>query len=210
MSATTDLPETKTIFELTIPSFWSELDVRPATRDRAIRTVLEERLAEVPQLHPRRSEIVRYYRDLVRDAWDNGARYCASFVAPAGDGFLMGALTVNILPSAPPLAGGSTLDAVVEQVQEDQGAQGAGVWRSVTTETLPGAGPAVRVFGAQSVQIDKHGTQAVVVFMQTYVPLDNAVLLVACASPAVDVADSILELFASVSNSLVLTKDEDA
>lgn len=80
----------------------------------------------------------------------------------------------------------------------------------MTTETLPGAGPSVRVFGVQSVQIDKHGTQAVVVFMQTYVPLDNAVLLVACASPAVDVADSILELFASVSNSLVLTKDEDA
>ena len=210
MSVHTDLPETKTIFELSIPSFWNELDVRPATRDRAIRTVVEERLAQVPQLHPRRSEIVRYYRDLVRDAWDSGARYCASFVAPAGDGFLMGALTVNVLPAVPQMGGVSALDAIVDQVHEVPSAQGAGLWRSVTTETLAGAGPAVRSFGVQSVQIDKLGTQATAVFMQTYVPVPNAVLLVACASPAVDVADSILELFASVSDSLVLTTDEDA
>jgi hypothetical protein len=114
-----------------------------------------------------------------------------------------------VLPPVPGGPGESGLDSLIEQVQETQSQQDSGLWRSMTTQTLEGAGDVVRAFGVQQAQIDKNGTSAKFVFMHTFVPLDNAVLLVACASPAVDVADTILELFGSVTDSLVVTKEDE-
>jgi hypothetical protein len=52
--------------------------------------------------------------------------------------------------------------------------------------------------------------QAPFVFTNTYVPTTTAVLLVAGVSPAVDLADPLLQLFAKVSDSLTVHQNGTA
>ncbi|MDR0504401.1 MAG: hypothetical protein LBG70_01125, partial [Bifidobacteriaceae bacterium] len=93
-----DTPTTNLTFELAIPQSWQEFDLNPASRDAAVAGLVERHLATLPNLTSRRSEIQHYVCGVVRDAWDNGARYCATFVEPAADGLIMGSLTVSVLP----------------------------------------------------------------------------------------------------------------
>lgn len=198
-------PPTNTYFELDLPSSWEELDLKPLTRDRSIKYLVDERVRSIPAFRAHRGEFVAYLRNVAAQAWDSGARYCAAFCQPAGDGLITGSLTVTVLPAAP---GGNTTDDIVEQIQQRDSVDGEGLWSSLTHAELPGGGSGARQFGVREVRIDARGTAVRHVFMYTFVPVDSAVFLVACASPAVDLADPLLELFGSVSDTFVVRRLE--
>lgn len=192
-------------FGLRVPPSWQEVDLRPRTRDAAVVDLVNRRVAEVPELREHRTELVRFLRNLASQAWDGGARYCAMFAEPAGDGIIPGALTVTALPRPPAGSGESVVDAIVDQLQRTPGpAAGGDTWRSVTTTELPETGPAVQVFGVQDVELNDSGYQLRAVVMQTFVPTDTGVLLVAGTSPAVDLAEPLLEMFSAVTGTLTL------
>jgi hypothetical protein len=195
------VPLTNTYFAFDLPGSWEELDLKPLTRDRSIKYLVDERVRDIPEFRPHRGEFVSYLRSVAAQAWDNGARYCAAFCRPAGDGLITGSLTVTVLPAAP---GGNATDDIVEQLHGRESVTGEGLWSSLTHVELPGGNAGARQFGVREVRIDGGGTAVRHVFMYTFLPVDGAVILVACASPAVDLADPLLELFGHVSDTFVV------
>ena len=202
-----DTPQTNLTFQLTIPPSWMEFDLAPATRDQAIREAVEDRVRDIPTLWRRRSDIVRYIRAVARDAWDNGARYCATFVEPAGDGLILGALTVTVLPPVK-ATGRTTISDLLRETDKGPINRADGEWRMTEPLEIAGAGRAVRQWGVQAIAPKNLSGSAPFVFTHTFVPTANAVLLVSCVSPSADVADPLLALFAEVTDSLILTAAE--
>ncbi|MFT4231663.1 MAG: hypothetical protein QM606_02650 [Leucobacter sp.] len=195
------IPLTNAYFSFDLPGSWEELDLKPLTRDRSIKYLVDARVRDIPEFRPHRGEFVAYLRRVAAQAWDGGARYCAAFCRPAGDGLITGSLTVTVLPSAP---GDNPVEDIVEQLQQRDPAAGDGLWSSLTHVELPGGGAGARQFGVREVRIDAGGTAVKHVFMYTFLPIDGAVVMVACASPAVDLADPLLELFGHVSDTFVI------
>lgn len=191
-------------FALSLPDSWFELDVRPATRDASIRSLVERRSHEQPELWAHRSELVRILRRQARDAADSGAVYCACFVMVVDDSVIPGSLTVSVIPPPPEGAG---VDAIAEQLSAREQTEDSETWMSRSVVTIADAGRAARAQGVTDVPLPGGGSLRTIV-MQTFVPLDaDRVLLVAAASPAVDLVDPLLELFDTVTSTLALLRE---
>jgi hypothetical protein len=191
-------------FALSLPDSWFELDVRPATRDASIRALVERRTHEQPELWEHRSELVRILRRQARDAAEAGAVYCACFVIVVDDSVIPGSLTVSIIPPPP---GGSAADAIAEELSVKEPQEDGGTWMSRSIVDLPDAGRAARAQGVTDVALPGGGWLRTIL-MQTFVPVDaDRLLLVAGASPAIDLAEPLLELFDTVTASLALVHD---
>ncbi|MDR1426442.1 MAG: hypothetical protein LBJ08_01610 [Bifidobacteriaceae bacterium] len=206
---TDQVPATGLVFEIEVPPAWFELDLRPASRDRAAKTMVERTVKASPELWEARGAIVRYVRGIARQAWDAGARYCMAFAKAAGDGVLVGALTITVLP---PLGtrGRTGLTDLMDQVSRG-GQPGAGDWSMTDVVTMDGAGKAVRRWGVRRQRLEQRGKEIRLVFHDTFIPVQGAVVLVACASPDADVAEPLLEVFQAVTDTLVLSDaPEDA
>ncbi len=191
-------------FALSLPDSWFELDLCPATRDASIRALVERRTHEQPELWKHRSELVRILRRQARDAADAGAVYCGCFVMPVDDSVIPGSLTVSVIPPPP---GGSAADALVEQLTSRDQTEDDGTWQSRSIVTLPLAGRAARASGVADVPLPGGGSLRTII-MQTFVPLDaQRILLIAGASPALDLTEPLLELFDTVTGTLALIRD---
>lgn len=201
MTTSTDHPDA---FGLRLPPGWEEIDLDPTTRDAALARTVERRISEVPDLRPHRADMVRLFRNLARTAYGAGGRYCAVFAQPAGDGVIPGALTVTALPALPSEAGLSALDAIVDELHRSPGPEGEGLWQSTRITEIEDIGPAVQVFGVQDVDLNESGARLRCVTLSTFVPVGEHVLLVAGTSPAIDLADPLLELFGAVTATLTL------
>lgn len=199
-----ETPTTDLVFSLALLPSWEELDIRPATRDRSISFVIGERIKAVPQLAPRRSELVAYLRDLARTAWDAGTRFCAVFIEGNEDGLLPCSLTVSILP--PALAnGGNPTDAIIDQLNGLEQPTGVDHWSQTTMVTLKHAGRAVRSYGVEPIQVPGTTQPPIpMVLMHTYIPFDGGVALITCGSPAATAAEPLLELFDIVTDNFRL------
>lgn len=194
-------PIENTYFEFDLPRSWDELDLKPATRDRSMKLLVDERMRDIPEFRPHRAAFVRYLRTVTEQAWDSGARYCAAFCEPAGEGIITGSLTVTVLPA--PTSGSGT-DDIVEQLQQGKLDTVEGTWSSLTHIELASGVEGARQFGVRELQIDSRGTPVRHVFMYTFLPFEGSVFLVACASPAADLADPLFELFGHISDSFGL------
>jgi hypothetical protein len=186
-------------FAITVPRSWFELPVDPERRDDRISALVQERIAEHRELWDHRTEIVRVLRRFARSAWDSGARYCAAFAEPSEDGVVSGALTVTVLPA--PGDGDDPLDSLTDHVAALGGGEDG---MHVDLHDLPRVGRAPRTWGVSTVQApDDRGTLDVVI-MQTFVPADGQVALVSVSSPATDLAEPLLELFETVTDTFEL------
>lgn len=195
-------------FSLRVPPSWQEIDLAPRTRDSAARDFVMRRVAEQPALYDHRTEIVRGVRHAARRAYDSGALYLAVFTESADDSYVPGSVSVTLLPRPP--RGSSVedpLDSVIEELQEIAQPTGEGAWRSVTTVDVTGHGGAARTYGVEEVEVDG-GIVLWNVLMRTFVPVPEGVLLVMCASPALDLSEPLLELFTIVSDTLEITTGE--
>ncbi len=189
-------------FALTIPDSWFELEVRPATRDARIATLVESRVREQPELWEHRGELVRVLRRLARDAWDAGAVYCACFVMVLEESIIPGSMTVSIIPPPP---GGAGVDAIAEELPSREASEEGGTWMQRSVVELPDVGRAPRSQGVLDVPLPSGPGRIRTVVMRTFVPLDaERLLLVSGASPAVDLAEPLLELFDAVTATLAL------
>ncbi|WP_028245570.1 hypothetical protein [Pseudoclavibacter soli] len=200
-----------TAFAITIPSEWSELDVRPNTRDASITALVAKRINENPELRPLRADLTRYLRTTARQAWDAGARYCACFAIPADGALIPGSVTVSSLPRPPRTPGADAEAAIITQIQSIKDTETTpDTPLTLSTAVLPKAGPAPRLTGIRDMLIDRDLTIVRSLIMQTFVPADDQIALISCASPALDLADPLTELFDTVTATFELTETADA
>lgn len=189
-------------FSIRVPESWFELDVRPATRDGNITLLVEQRIREVPELREHRGELVRLLRRQARDAWESGAVYCACFALVLDDSVVPGSITVSVIP--PPPAGAGP-DAIAEQLPTRDAAEDGDRWMSRSIVDLEGIGRVPRSQGVTDVRLPDGSGWIRMIVMQTFIPLDSQrLLLVGAASPAIDLAEPLLELFDAVTGTLVL------
>ena len=193
-------------FALAVPQSWFELDVRPATRDASIRALVESRVREQPELWERRNELVRLLRRQARDAAEAGAVYCACFVMVTGDSVVPGSISVSVIPPPP---GGTGLDAVAESLPTREAVADGEPWMTRRVVELPGIGRVARSEGVTDVELPGGRGWIRSIVMRTFVPVDaERLLLVAAASPALDLVEPLLELFDAVTGTLTLVGDD--
>lgn len=189
-------------FSIRVPESWFELDVRPATRDGNITLLVEQRIREVPELWEHRGELVRLLRRQARDAWESGAVYCACFALVLDDSVVPGSITVSVIP--PPPAGAGA-EAIAEQLPTRDAAEDGDRWMSRSMVDLDGIGRVPRSQGVTDVRLPDGSGWIRMIVMQTFIPLDSQrLILVGAASPAIDLAEPLLELFDAVTGTLVL------
>ncbi|MDK8170972.1 hypothetical protein QP735_00375 [Curtobacterium citreum] len=186
-------------FAITVPRSWFELPVEPDRRDDRISALVQERIVEHRDLWDHRTEIVRVLRRFARSAWDSGARYCAAFAEPSEDGIVSGALTVSVLPA--PAGSEDPLGSLTDHVAALGGADDG---MHVDVHDVPRVGRVPRVWGVSTVQAPDDRGSFDVVLMQTFVPADGQVALVSVSSPATDLAEPLLELFETVTDTFEL------
>ena len=193
-------------FTLSIPDSWFELDVRPATRDDSIKTLVESRVRAQPELWEHRSELVKVLRRQARDAWDSGAVYCACFVLVLEESVIPGSITVSVIPPPP---AGSSVDAIAEQLPTQEAHEEGGTWMSRSMVELGGIGRVPRSQGVADIPLPGGTGWIRTIVMHTFVPVDaERLLLVAAASPALDLVEPLLELFDAVTSTLTLVRDD--
>jgi len=197
MSATTTIG-----FSLSVPDSWFELDVKRASRDANIKLLVESRVRDQSELWEHRTALIKLLRRQAREAAESGAIYCACFVMVLEESVIPGAVTVSIIPPPP---GGTAVDVIAEQLPTREPSEDGGTWTSRSVVHLDGVGRVPRSEGVIDVELpDGSGTVRSLI-MHTFVPLDSErVLLVAAGSPAIDLAEPLLELFDAVTGTLSL------
>lgn len=189
-------------FALSVPDSWFELDVSRTTRDANIKLLVERRVREQPELWEHRAALVRLLRRQARDAADAGAIYCACFVMVLEESVIPGALTVSAIPAPP---GGAALDVVAQHLPAREATDDGGTWMSRSIVDLPNVGRVPRSQGVIDVDVPDGSGSIRSLVMHTFVPLeDGRLLLVAAASPAVDLAEPLFDLFDAVTATLSL------
>ena len=84
-------------FSLAVPESWWEFDIRPEGRDFMIRTLVDDRVRETPELAPYRADMSSMLRKMAQDAHDSGALYLGC-MAENFDGVPLSAtITVSVL-----------------------------------------------------------------------------------------------------------------
>lgn len=190
------------LFALTVPDSWFELPVRPGSRDALIRMLVEERVRAVPELREHRTELARILRGQARDAWESGAVYCACFVTTADEQLIPGALSVSVIPPPP---GGAALDTLVDALSVREQAEDGEPFMMRGVVEIEGIGRVARAHGIVDVEVPGGRERVRTLVMRTFVPVDGErLLLVQGASPALDLADALFDLFDAVTSTLRL------
>ena len=172
-------------FGLRIPETWFEFDVWRATRTGDLARMVDQRLADLPELRPRRAVILRGLRQLAEDAERRGAVYCAAAADRIDDdGMLLASLMVFSTAGLPEPAL-NTVEAIAAQLT----ATGDYQVRVIDLD----AGRAVRVRASEPI-----------VSMQTLIPIPGSddILNVVLTSPLVSMAEGLLDLFDAISATL--------
>lgn len=193
-------------FAVTVPPSWFELDLAPATRDRSLRALVEERVREQPELREHRSTLVRLLRDHARQAWDDGARFCACMVEPTDEGPITASVTVSLVAGPLGVASGAPeqLDALLAPFVPRTARSDDDTWRRVAVVELADTSSAARAWGVEDVDLPQDAGWVRVVSLTQLVPLQDrpTVVLLSCSSPVVALADALLELFTAVADTL--------
>lgn len=199
-------------YAIRVPGSWFEVDVRPATRAASAADLVNARITDLPELRERRADIVKLIRRQAADAWDAGAVYCAVMAEPVADGLLPACVTVSFVagPADARSDAEDRLGPLLTPLKPRPAKGEDDPWTEVATLELPEAGPAARSYGVEDVE-DGHGRAVRVVTMQTFVPLRdvNRVAIVSCASPAVEIAPALLDVFDAITGTFRLFRTAD-
>ncbi|MFD5570735.1 hypothetical protein [Streptomyces cadmiisoli] len=193
-------------FSLAVPESWWEFDIRPETRDSAVRDIVDGRVRDVPELAPYRSDLTAMLRRMAKEAHDSGAVHLAC-MAENFDGVPLSAtVTVSVLGTRNRQGAALSTDprAIADGLRTITPRREGDAWRKVDTLDLPDAGPAARTFGVEDVPVARGDTRTVrMVLTQTYIPVPGAtdqVVLVSGASPVLDLADAFHDIFDAVTS----------
>jgi hypothetical protein len=200
-------PEPSVGFSLSVPDSWFEIDLRPATRNPAVATLVDTRVSGIPELRRHRTAITRQLRRQVRAAAEGGAVYCACMVEPTDEGPIPASLTVTIAPG--PLAGRGAearFDALLASLTTKEAASEDDTWAEVSTVEIPGVGVCARTHGVEDVELPDHGGLLRVVLMQTFIPVPgrNRVVIVSASSPVLPLAAGWFDVFDAITGTVRL------
>ncbi|MFI7138727.1 hypothetical protein ACIBQ5_13455 [Streptomyces massasporeus] len=193
-------------FSLAVPESWWEFDIRPEGRDTTIRTLVDDRVRETPELAPFRADMNSMLRKMAKDAHDSGALYMGC-MAENFDGIPLSAtVTVSVLgaKNKQGVALSTEPRAIAESLRTITPRREGDAWRTVTTVEIPEVGPAARTYGVEDVPVTEGDTRTLrMVLTQTYVPVPGTtdqVVLIFGASPVLDLADAFHDIFDAVTS----------
>ncbi|MFD5801886.1 hypothetical protein [Streptomyces sp. NPDC127020] len=189
---------------LSVPETWWEFDIRPEGRESTIRTLVDERIRETPELAPYRAEASAMLRKMAKEAHDSGAVYLGC-MAENFDGVPLSAtVTVSILGAKTQQGVALSTDprAIAESLRTITPRREGDAWRKVTTVDIPDVGPAARTYGVEDVPVAQGDSRTLrMVLTQTYIPVPGTtdqVVLVSGASPVLDLAEAFHDVFDAV------------
>lgn len=189
---------------LSVPETWWEFDIRPEGRESTIRTLVDERVRETPELAPYRAEASAMLRMMAKEAHDSGAVYLGC-MAENFDGVPLSAtVTVSILGAKNQQGVALSTDprAIAESLRTISPRREGDAWRKVTTVDIPDVGPAARTYGVEDVPVAQGDSRTLrMVLTQTYIPVPGTtdqVVLVSGASPVLDLAEAFHDVFDAV------------
>jgi hypothetical protein len=192
-------------FSITVPASWWEFDIHPASRDDAIRELVNERVRMFPDLAEHREVITTFLRRMAEDAHAGGAVYCGCMVQNFDGVPISAQVTVSLVGARTPEGELMPTDpaAIAGSLREKAARRENDTWRKVTTVEIPEVGPAARAFGIEDVEIPGSTRTVRAVLMQTFIPLPGTgdrVALVSASSPVLDLAESFFDVFDAVAS----------
>ncbi|WP_322752181.1 hypothetical protein [Frankia sp. Cas3] len=195
-----------TWFTLRVPRSWFEFDVWRASRTGDLARLVDERIAQFPQLRPHRAALLRLLREVAERAERQGAVYCAATaeLVDGSDGLVASVMVFHTDGMA--TGADNTAEAIAGQITAVAPTVRSSPWRTVTVVEMP-AGRAVRTRGVERSEPD--GVPIDGVIMQTLIPVPDGrgVLNVVLSSPHVDIAEELFELFDAISDTLAWSRD---
>lgn len=199
-------------FSITVPASWWEFDIHPASRDDNIRTLINERVKQLPELAEHRTTMTKFLREMARDAYNSGAVYCGCMMQDFDNVPISAQVTVSAVGARTPEGDLLPTDpeTIAASLREKVARREGDTWRKVTSVTIPETGLAARTYGIEDVQMPG-GTRTIrVVLMQTFIPLPGTadkVALVSASSPVLDLAESFFDVFDAVTSTFRFVKD---
>ncbi|AXL90282.1 hypothetical protein C4J65_19840 [Streptomyces sp. CB09001] len=199
-------PSTPIGVSLSVPESWWEFDIRPEGREATIRALVDERLAETPELAPYRADLTAMLRKMAKDAHDSGALYLGC-MAENFDGVpLTATVTVSVLGAKNKQGVALSTDprAIADSLRTITARREGAAWRKVTTVDVPEVGPAARTYGVEDVPVAPGDSRTLrMALTQTYIPVPGTtdrVVLVSGASPVLDLAEAFHDIFDAVTS----------
>ncbi|WP_405768987.1 hypothetical protein [Streptomyces sp. NBC_01538] len=191
-------------FSLSVPDSWWEFEVRPESREATVRALVDERVREVAELAPYRSDLTAMLRKMAKDAHESGALYLGC-MAENFDGVPLSAtVTVSVLGAKNKQGVALSTDprAIADSLRTITPRREGDAWRTVTTVDISEVGVAARTFGVEDVPVAQGDSRTLrMVLTQTYIPVPGTtdqVVLVSGASPVLDLAEAFHDIFDAV------------
>ncbi|WP_446049268.1 hypothetical protein [Streptomyces albidoflavus] len=191
-------------FSLAVPDSWWEFDIRPQGREATVRTMVDERVRETPELAPYRNDLTAMLRRMAKDAHDSGALYLGCMAENFDSVPLSATITVSVVGARNQQGAALSTDprAIAESLRTITPRREGDAWRKVTTVDIPGVGPAARTYGVEDVPVTQGDNRTLrMVLTQTYIPVPGTtdqVILVSGASPVLDLAEAFHDIFDAV------------
>ena len=211
MTTSTILPAPAIGFSLRVPDSWYEFDIWRATRTRHLPRLVEERVVRVPELAPRAAALARLLRRVAEDAERAGAVYCAALAEPVGGAGLLTASCTVLQSPGPDDPAQRTVEALAAGIPATGAALRLGAREVLLVEHPAGRGVRVREIALLDGGVDGAGGAATgpteYVVMHTLLPSPgwsdarhgSHVVDLVLASPQVQLADPMLDLFDAIS-----------
>ncbi|MFP3114279.1 MULTISPECIES: hypothetical protein [Streptomyces] len=191
-------------FSLAVPDSWWEFDIRPQGREATVRTMVDERIRETPELAPYRNDLTAMLRRMAKDAHDSGALYLGCMAENFDSVPLSATVTVSVVGARNQQGAALSTDprAIAESLRTITPRREGDAWRKVTTVDIPDMGPAARTYGVEDVPVAQGDNRTLrMVLTQTYIPVPGTtdqVILVSGASPVLDLAEAFHDIFDAV------------
>ncbi|MFB4194513.1 hypothetical protein [Streptomyces carpaticus] len=193
-------------FSITVPDGWWEFEIRPETRDNAIRRLMDERVRARPEMAEHRGVMERFLRREAAKAWDAGTAYigCMAQTFAGDDVPVTATLTVTLL--SPVAEDGSPLPsdpgAVAGRLTEIRPRQAGDPWRTVSVTEIAGVGRVARTKGVEDIRHPQDRRTMRVAMMQTFVPVPGSgqVALISGTTRNLELADSFFDVFDAVTS----------
>ncbi|MFJ5776553.1 hypothetical protein [Streptomyces sp. NPDC093094] len=193
-------------FSLAVPETWWEFDIRPEGRESTVRSLVDERVRDTPELQPYRADVTAVLHRMAKEAHDSGALYLGCMAENFEGVPLVATLTVSALGARNRQGVALSTDprAIADSLRTVTARREGDAWRTVTTVEIPGAGTAARTYGVEDVPVARGDSRTLrMALTQTYIPVPGTtdqVLLVSGASPVLDLAEAFHDIFDAVTS----------
>ncbi|ATL29710.1 hypothetical protein [Streptomyces formicae] len=191
---------------LSVPDSWWEFDIRPEGREATIRALVADRVRGTPELAPYRADLTSMLRKMAKEAHDSGAVYLGCMAENLEAVPLTATVTVSVIGAKDKQGATLSTDprAIAESLRTLTPRREGDSWRTVTTVELPEAGLAARTVGVEDVPVAPGDSRTLrMALTQTYIPVPGTkdqVVLVAGASPVLDLAEAFHDIFDAVTS----------